>query len=89
MEGTARLFHVGSAAVERQFRKEFSFLFDIDPEKIELDMKLEDLPEFSRFDRQLIAMVLVEAFGTTLSDDEDFYSLETVGDVFRHVMRQR
>jgi acyl carrier protein len=78
----------GAAAVERQLRKEFSYLFDIDPEKIELDARLEDLPDFGPLDRQLIAMTVVEAFGTDISD-EDFYCLRTVGDVLQYVMRQR
>jgi hypothetical protein len=38
-------------------------------------------------DRQLIAMGLVEMFGTAICD-EDFYGLQTVGDVLERVLKQ-
>jgi acyl carrier protein len=77
-----------AADIERQLRHEFSYLFDIDEDEIQLDTRIVDMPDFDILDWQAMASIVVDTFGTTLSD-EDFYSLQTVGDVLNCVVRQR
>ena len=75
------------ANIERQLRYEFSYLFDIDEDEIQLDTRIVDMPGFDILDWQAMASIVVDKFGVTTSN-EDFYSLQTVGDVLNYVNRQ-
>ncbi len=60
-----------AADIERQLRHEFSYLFDIDEDEIQLDTRIVDMPDFYILDWQAMASIVVDTFGATLSD-EDF-----------------
>jgi hypothetical protein len=77
-----------AAEIERQLRYEFSFLFDIDEDDIQLDTKIVDMPDYHILDWQGMASIAVDGFGATLSD-EDFYSVQTFGDVLDYICRHR
>lgn len=76
-----------SADIERQLRHEFSYLFDIDEDEIQLDTRIVDMPDFDILDWQAMASIVVDTFRVTTSN-EDFYSLQIVGDVLNYVNRQ-
>jgi hypothetical protein len=72
--------------IERRLRHEFSYLFDIDEDRIELTTRIVDMPDYNILDWQAMASIAVDGFGVTLSD-EDFYSVQTFGDVLGYITR--
>lgn len=58
-----------SADIERQLRYEFSYLFNIDEDAIQLDTRIVDMPDFDILDWQAMASIVVDKFGVTTSNE--------------------
>jgi acyl carrier protein len=57
-----------AAEIERYFRKEFAFFFDIDPEKVTLDARLRE--DLAIYDLDDVAGIIEEEYDDDIPDED-------------------